>query len=194
MTIVEAIIQALEDYGILLVFLFSIVHPLLENPWSFVTLGLAMTVLSPVIGYATIATGTMIGIVLLYGIAMLIQRKSNHYFLQKNTTKTALIWLKETAMWRHIIVIGMPSVPTYPIKIALPFTTMSFPRYFVTLCGSYVFLYVANSLIYFGVLGFITDHIPPLLGTVLLIIAALYIYFGRRLATMWRTKKEEVKQ
>lgn len=182
------ILQGIEDwvlqyetYAIYVIFLFGILHPLTENPWSLFTLGIAITMLGIPLGYTVVVVSTAIGMVLLYGSIHWIHRKSDYRLQHTKHVKQALDWLEQTPSWKHMIVIGMPTVPTYPIKAALPLTNMSFGRYVYTLGGSYLFLLLANSLIFFGVLGLIGLWIPQWLSVLLLIVVAVLIYFGNDL-------------
>lgn len=187
---IMALFEQLQDffgpYGFWMILVFGILHPLTENPWSFFTLSLAIAVLGIPLGYSTLLLGNIIGILLLYLIARGINRWTKYYLLKKNISKKILNWIDTTDTWRHIIVIGVPSIPTYPIKVALPFSRMSFGKYFGTLLGAYLFLHVANSLLYFGLLGFVTDTIPDWVSVVLLALFALYIYFGKTIRQKWR--------
>ena len=171
--------QLLHPYGFWMVVLFAFLHPLTENPWSFFTLSLALTVLGAPLGYTAIALGLAIGIGCLYVIAHAINRWSKYRLLEKNISKRVLDWIVATDTWRHIVVIGLPAVPTYPIKLALPFSRMTFRRYALTLAGSYLFLYAANTALYYGIFGFVRDTIPNWVSVVLLMLFALYIYFGQ---------------
>ncbi|RLD64676.1 MAG: hypothetical protein DRI84_08445 [Bacteroidetes bacterium] len=72
-------------------------------------------------------------------------------------------------------------IPTYPIKIAVPLSGVGFKKYLITIIGAYLFLFFGNTLIYFGVLGIITNNIPPYISFSLLLIFAIYIYFGHKI-------------
>ncbi len=183
--LIDNLLVLLGNYGFLLVIFFGILHPLTENPWSLVTMTLSISLLGIFFGYLVLIISNIIGILLLYFIVCSINKKSNYFFHRKKISQKVLSWINNTESWRHIVVIGLPLIPTYPVKVSLPFSNMSFKRYFFTLLGSYFFLYTANSLIYFGVMGFITNNIPNYVSFFLLLLFALYIYFGKYLRKKW---------
>lgn len=192
--IFDQLIAYAEQYGFWIILLLAILHPLTENPWSFLTMSLALTILGIPLGYGTIFLGNIIGIVTLYAIMHGFNRSTNYFVLQQKTSKKVFDWIKNADTWRHIIVIGMPMIPTYPIKIALPLSGIGFIKYFWTLIGSYVFLYSAYTLLYFGLIGFITEAIPNSIAIISLSAFALYIYFGKTLREKWRKFINEVKE
>ena len=191
---IDNLLTLLGNYGFLLVIFFGILHPLTENPWSLVTMTLSISLLGIYFGYALLFASNVIGILLLYVIVCSINKRTNYFFRRKKISQKVLTWINNTESWRHIIVIGLPLIPTYPIKISLPFSNMSFKRFFLTLLDSYLFLYIANSLIYFGILGFITNNIPNYVSFILLLLFALYIYFGKYLKKKWSLHQLEVNQ
>lgn len=157
-------------------------------------MSLALTFLGIPLGYGILLLGNILGILLLYGMIHGLRHLSHDALLHKKVSQTILQWINNTVTWRHIIVIGMPSVPTYPIKIALPLSSMTFVKYFRTLLGSYLFLYAANSLLYFGLLSTVTEAIPRFVGVALLILFALLIYFGKSIWPFGQIQHNEVKQ
>ena len=185
---VEQLIAQYSDHVLLLIVLFGLLHPLTENPWSLFTLGLGITVLGAPVAYVVILTSNMLGVVMLYGIMHWLHRQSGYRLQHSPRIGKALAWLRKTPMYKHIIVIGLPSVPTYPIKIALPLTKMRFSRYFTTLLGSYVFLTIANSLIYYGIFGLVFGDIPEWLSILLLVLFAILVYAGKDLRKLFQSK------
>jgi len=187
----DTLVNYAEQYGFWIILLLAILHPLTENPWSFLTMSIGLRILGIPLGYGTIFLGNIIGIILLYLIFHGIHQKTNYIAQQKKISKKVLEWVEQAETWRHIVVIGMPMIPTYPVKIALPLSNMSFRKYFLTLLGSYAFLYSAYSLLYFGLIGFITDAIPNSVAIICLAGFALYIYFGKSLRQKWRRQYSE---
>ena len=175
---IDNLLLFLGNYGFILVIIFGILHPLTENPWSFLTMALALTLLGVNYGYIVLLISNLIGISLLYIIACKANQGTNYYFSKKKVSKKILEWLAGTPTWKHILVIGLPLIPTYPIKVALPFTEISFKKYVTILLSSYLFLYTSYSLAYFGVLSFLEEEIPPVISFTLLIGFALFVYFG----------------
>jgi uncharacterized membrane protein YdjX (TVP38/TMEM64 family) len=171
----------LNNWGFILVIVFGIAHGLIDNPWSFLTLSLALSIMSIPLAYAVVLLSNYLGSALQYFLLHYINNKSNNYFYQKKVSKKILVWFDQQPIWKHIIVIGMPLVPTIPLRIALPFTKMSFQKYMVIIGGTYLFLYAAYTLVYFGIISFITDNVSEFIGIPLLIVFCLWVYFGKQL-------------
>ncbi|MBN2605136.1 MAG: hypothetical protein JXR62_04845 [Bacilli bacterium] len=180
---VEQASLLLGKYGFLIVIVFGIMHPLFENPLSLFNLALAISLLGIPIGYLIVFLSNVIGIILLYWFAMKFNQKSNHILFQKEISQKLLTWIRETSTWKHIIVIGVPFIPTYPIKLAVPLSNIGFKKYCFTLIGAYLFLFFGNTLMYFGILGFVTDNIPNSVSFCLILLFVIYLYFGNRLFT-----------
>lgn len=171
----------LGSYGFIIVIVFAILHPILENPLSLFTLALAISILGLGLGYLVVFVSNVVGILLLYFLVMQFKKRNKSAIFEKKVADKVLTWVKDTDTWRHIIVIGVPFIPTYPIKIAVPLSGMGFRKYMITIVGAYLFLFFGNTLIYFGVLGIITDNIPGYISFTLLFMFMLYVYFGNRL-------------
>lgn len=179
--IVEEVLLFLGNYGFLIVILFGLLHPIIDNPWSFFTLSLSFTLLGIPLGFLLLFISNMIGIILLYIIMNRIDNRSDQYLYKRRISGKVLRWLEETPSWKHIIVIGVPLVPTFFLKIAFPFTKIGFKKYFMTIIGSYLFLYSIYSLVYFGVLSFLTENIPEYVGAILIGLFIIILYFGRQI-------------
>ena len=175
---VDELLFFLGNYGFIIVIVFGVMHPLFENPLSLLNLALAFAILGIPLGFLVVFSSNLIGILLLYYFALKFNKKSNNILFKKKVPEKVLNWIKTTATWRHILVIGVPMVPTYPIKVAVPLSKVGFRKYMITLVGAYVFLYIGNFLIYFGILGFITENIPNYVSFILLLGFVIYIYFG----------------
>lgn len=178
---VDNAILFLGNYGFIIVIVFGIAHPILENPLSLFNLALAITLLGTGLGYIVVFVSNIIGILILYFLVMKFRDKYQEAIEEKKMADKALMWIKNTAIWRHIIVIGVPMVPTYPIKVAVPLSGVGFKKYMITLVGAYLFLFFGNTLIYYGVLGIVTDNIPNYVSFILLSLFVVYIYFGHRI-------------
>jgi len=175
------ILEFLGIFGIVVVIIFGIMHPLFENPLSLLNMSLSIAILDIPIGFLVVFISNIIGILLLYFFAKRFNEKSDDFLFRKNSSEKALKWINSTRTWKHIIVIGMPLVPTYFIKIAVPLSKVSFRKYLIILIGAYIFLYFGNFLIYFGVLGFVTDYIPSYVSFILLTIFVIFVYFGNNI-------------
>ena len=175
---VDELLFFLGNYGFIIIIIFGIMHPLFENPLSLLNLAIAFSILGIPLGFLVVFSSNLIGIVLLYYFALKFNEKSHNFLNQKKVSSKVLNWIRSTPTWKHIIVIGMPMVPTYPIKVALPLSEVGFYKYMLTIVGAYLFLYFGNFLIYFGLVGFITENIPNYVSFILLSIFVVYIYAG----------------
>ncbi len=185
----DGILTFLGNYGFIIIIVLGLLHPIIDNPWAFFTMSLSITLLGPFIGFVLLLSSNILGILILYFLMKRIDKGVNSYFYQKKVSGKALKWLEETESWRHIIVIGLPLIPTFFLKIAFPFTKMSFKKYFFTVLGAYIFLYAIYSMVYYGVLSFLTDNIPSWLGIILLLIFSVIIYFSKSIKN-WLLKEE----
>jgi uncharacterized membrane protein YdjX (TVP38/TMEM64 family) len=175
------LLDVLQHWGFVLVIVFAIMHPLFENPLALFNLTLGIAILGIPLAYGLIFVSNVIGIMILWLLANKANKKTDYFLLKKQVSKKALDWIKETPLWKHIIVIGVPMIPTYPIKVAVPLSGVTFKEYMVTLVGAYVFLFLGNTLLYFGVFGVFLEGIHPIVSFVLLLTLVLYIYFGNKL-------------
>lgn len=175
---VDSILLFLGNYGFIIVIVFGIAHPIFENPLSLFTLTLSITLLGVGYGYLLLALSNLIGIIILFYLAEKFNKSTNGFLAKRKTSDKMLNWIKNAPTWRHVFVIGVPFIPTYPIKLAVPLSGVGFKKYMVTISGAYLFLFFGNSLIYFGVLGFISSVIPSYISISLLVIFVLFVYFG----------------
>ena len=179
--IVDEILLFLGNYGFLLIILFGILHPLTENPWSFFTMSLSITLLGPILGYSLLLASNIVGILLLYIIVETINKRSDFFFEKKKVSKSVIDWLHNTPVWKHVIVIGMPMVPTYPIKVGLAFSKIGFKKYSTTLLLSYLYLYIIYTFAYYGLLSFLTEKIHTFVGVILIVLFIVIVYFGKNI-------------
>jgi len=183
-----SIFDFMNQYGFIIVFVFAVMHPMFELPASVLNLTLSISILGIGFGFVFVIFGNVIGLLLLYVLSNTVHQKTNNYLYKKRVSSKILLWIKNTSMIKHAIVIGAPLIPTYPIKIGVAFSDITFKKYIYTMGLAYTILYIGNSLIYFGIFGLITDVIPVHLAVFLLFLFALFVYFGNKLF-----KKEELK-
>lgn len=189
---VENTLLFLQDWGFLIVILFGVLHPLFENPLHLFNFSIAIALLGIPIGILVVAVSNVIGILLLYYFTRVVNDKSDNYFQRRKVSSSILRWVKETETWKHIIVIGVPLIPTYPVKVAVPLSGIAFKKYMITLCGAYLFLFFSNSLIYFGALGFLTNTIPTWISYILVLLLIVIVYFGKYIVKKEVVEVEQV--
>lgn len=189
---VENALVFLQGWGFIIVIIFGIIHPLVEGPFALFNLSIAIALLGIPLGYAVVFVSNVIGILILYLIASKFNDKTDDYLFRKKVSKSTLDWVKNTPTWKHIVVIGVPAIPTYPVKIAVALSKLSFRRYMFTIVGSYIFLFFGNTLIYFGIAGLVTNIVPDYVSFILLLILVVYIYFGKHLFNKGKQVEEAI--
>ncbi len=178
-TFVESTLIALGQYGFILVIIFALIHPIFEGPFALFNLGLGIYIMGAIPAYIIIFTANVIGCVFLYLLVKKVDRFSNYYLHKKKVSGNVITWLKETKKWKHIFVLGVPVIPTYPVKIGYLLSEPSFKETMKTLVGMYIFLFFANTLIFYGILNFLETGLARILSVVLLVILVLFVYFGK---------------
>jgi len=191
-TLVENALVFLAGWGFILVIIFGIIHPLVEGPFALFNLSIAIALLGIPIGYALVFVSNVIGIIILFLLARKFNDKSNDVLFRKKISKSTLEWVKNTPTWKHIFVLGVPAIPTYPIKIAVALSKLSFRNYMITMIGAYLFLFFANTLLYFGIAGLVANVVPQYVSFIFLVVLVLYIYFGKHMFNKEKQVKEVI--
>lgn len=175
------IVITLGSLGVFIILLFAVFHVTFEGPLAlFLMTTLAILFDSVPLAVATLLIVHIIGLPIFYYLVHSINRWSRHAVDKAKLTKSLLDWVEHQPDWKHMIVVGLPFVYTYPIKVAFTLRAKSFWQYIKVLVGSYFFLYVGNLLIYYGILSFFNDQISPIISFALMTGVALVIYFGRQ--------------
>lgn len=174
---IEIWILSLGLMGIIFVFILAILHPTLEGPASIFLL----TVLTILLNHVWLASlvlwiGFTIGFSLFYFFIHWLHQKTNQVVEKYKPTKKAMMWVKQQPTWKHIIVIGMPLVYTYPLRIAFTIQHKKFYDYFWQTWLQYGVLTIGNLLIYFGIMQLIFFNLPMWIIGVILAILSIGIY------------------
>jgi len=166
--------------GVLLIFVLSILHPTVEGPAALLLLTI-LTILIDSIWLASLIllVGFSIGFSLFYVLVHYLHHKNNSQLERFIPTKKAIQWVKQQPTWKHIIVIGMPLVYTYPLRIAFTIQHKRFVPFWKETFLQYSFLTIANLLLYFGVIEFIFWDIPLWGISLILILLSISIYLIR---------------
>jgi hypothetical protein len=166
--------------GVLLIFVLSILHPTVEGPAALLLLTI-LTILIDSIWLASLIllVGFSIGFSLFYVLVHYLHQKNNSQLELFIPTKKAIEWVKQQPTWKHIIVIGMPLVYTYPLRIAFTIQHKRFVPFWKETFLQYSFLTIANLLLYFGVIEFIFWDIPLWGISLILILLSISIYLIR---------------
>lgn len=192
--LLEQIEYYIEIYGVWLIILIGILHPFITFPPHIFALTVALSVLGIVNGYSALIVGNLIGIFMFYPIISRLRRNK----IEKNEKNTIIgktfKWIKTEPAWKHAIVLGVPLMPTQPIKYMLPLSGVSYKRYLGISISSYIFIYIINSLLYFGVLSFITDEIPQYVGVIFILLFVIIVYFGKQIFKKSELNKQDFKK
>jgi uncharacterized membrane protein YdjX (TVP38/TMEM64 family) len=166
--------------GVLLIFVLSILHPTVEGPAALLLLTI-LTILIDSIWLASLIllVGFSIGFSLFYVLVHYLHQKNNSQLERFTPTKKAIEWVKQQPTWKHIIVIGMPLVYTYPLRIAFTIQHKKFLPFWWETFLQYAFLTVGNLLLYFGVIEFIFWDLPLWGISLILILVSISIYLIR---------------
>lgn len=166
--------------GVLLIFVLSILHPTVEGPAALFLLTI-LTILINSIWLASLIllVGFSIGFSLFYVLVHYLHQRNNSPLERFTPTKKAIQWVQQQPTWKHIIVIGMPLVYTYPLRIAFTIQHKRFVPFWKETFLQYSFLTIANLLLYFGVIEFIFWDIPLWGISLILILVSISIYLIR---------------
>ena len=166
--------------GILVIFMLAILHPTVEGPAALLLLTI-LTILIDSIWLASLIllVGFSIGFSLFYVLVHYLHQKNNSQLERFIPTKKAIEWVKQQPTWKHIIVIGMPLVYTYPLRIAFTIQHKKFLPFWWETFLQYAFLTVGNLLLYFGVIEFIFWDLPLWGISLILILLSISIYLIR---------------
>ncbi len=181
--------QGLGLIGLLIVLGLAFFHVTFEGPLALFLLVTTSLILDS-IGWAIVLILLVhwAGLPLFYVLVHHLHRRTNRLMERVELTNQLLVWVDQQPRWKHMIVIGLPFIVTYPVKLALTIKAKSFKDYMITLMGSYGVLMVGNLLIYFGALGALTERLPPWVSVLSVVTLALLIYFGRSLTLALRSK------
>lgn len=176
---VDGTLQFLQGWGFILVIVFGLSHVIMSQPLYLFGLSLAIYLLGVPLGYTLLITSNFVGMLLFWYLTREI--KKDNILKRWKISDKVFTWVRTTETWRHAIVIGAPTIPTFPIKLAIPLSGMPFKQYMKTMIQSYLVLLVSYSLIYFGVTNVLTDNLPGWVIVLIILFIVIYIYFGRRI-------------
>jgi hypothetical protein len=163
--------------GIIIILIIAFFHPTFEAPAAI----LLLTILSILLGSPWLASIFLLasfsaGFSLFYLLVHLFHRKSGFWLNRFHLSAKALRWVKAQPTWKHILIIGMPLVYTYPLRVAFTINHKNFWPYFFQTLGQYLVLTVGNLLMYFGIIEIIFLNLPWWVITVILAGIAILIY------------------
>jgi hypothetical protein len=175
-SVIDLIMQ-LGWFGGGLILILAFFHPTLEAPTAI----LLLTILSILVGSPWIATALLLvafigGFSFFYWLAHHLHRLSGFWLHRFQLSLKAMLWIKAQPTWKHILIIGMPLLYTYPLRVAFTLNHKTFFPYFWQTLGQYLVLSIGNLLIYFGILEIIFLQLPWWIVTIILFLIATMIY------------------
>lgn len=173
----EVWVLSLGSIGMVIVLLLALLHPTLEGPASI----LLLTILTIFFEDVWVASGVLwiaytVGFTFFYYVIHWLHQKTNKVVERFTPTKKAIEWVRRQPTWKHIFVIGMPLVYTYPLRIAFTIQHQKFYPFFWQTFLQYGVLTVGNLLLYFGIMQLIFFDLPIWIITVILAGISVGIY------------------
>lgn len=173
----EVWVLSLGSIGMVIVLLLALLHPTLEGPAAI----LLLTILTIFFEDVWVASGVLwiaytVGFTFFYYVIHWLHQKTNKVVERFTPTKKAIEWVRRQPTWKHILVIGMPLVYTYPLRIAFTIQHQKFYPFFWQTFLQYGVLTVGNLLLYFGIMQLIFFDLPIWIITVILAGISVGIY------------------
>lgn len=173
----EVWVLSLGSIGMVIVLLLALLHPTLEGPAAI----LLLTILTIFFEDVWVASGVLwiaytVGFTFFYYVIHWLHQKTNKVVERFTPTKKAIEWVRRQPTWKHIFVIGMPLVYTYPLRIAFTIQHQKFYPFFWQTFLQYGVLTVGNVLLYFGIMQLIFFDLPIWIITVILAGISVGIY------------------
>ncbi|MEY3609565.1 MAG: hypothetical protein RLZZ264_86 [Bacillota bacterium] len=176
----EVWILSLGLIGVFMVFVLAVLHPTLEGPAAILLLTILTIFLKNVwLASALLWLAYTIGFSFFYILIHWLHKKTNQMVEKYSPTKKAIEWVRRQPTWKHILVIGMPLVYTYPLRIAFTIQHQKFYPFFWQTFLQYGVLTVGNLLIYFGIMQLIFFNLPIWVVSIVLAMLSTGIYLIR---------------
>jgi hypothetical protein len=166
-----------QFYFVIVILFLSIIHPIIEAPTSIILVTfLALIVGSPFTAILLLLPFNVIGFYLFY-LWIHDAKKRYFYLLPKQAIiDKALLWIERQPQWKHIIVIGLPLLYTYPLRIGWTLKQRKIIPYLGRMMLIYGVMYLGNIALYYG--GFLASNslFTSVLFGLMLIVFAIFIY------------------
>jgi len=158
----------------LIVMFLGFIHPIISQPAY--TLSVTMTIfyLGLFKGICVLLFSSILGIAAYYFLVRFLAHKLN--LVKHPKINKALAWISKTPGYKHSISLGLPLVPTYFIKLALPISKKSFKQYMLIMIGSYIVLLGFNISFYYGILVIFFTGRFTYITFIVLVIFIIFLY------------------
>ena len=186
-SIVEAFILNFGVWGIILLIGITFLHPLFEFPAAL----LIMTLLAVLLGSPWIAVLIMIpvhslGMIVFYFLIRWVNRKTSRLAFRFKPTHVALQWIDKQPRWKHIIVMGLPLVYTYPLRLGFTLLETQFNRYISAVISMELILFIGNMILYYSLLAVLVYPNQTWLISLILIVLVLWLYQRKKIIPNFR--------
>lgn len=165
------------------ILILGIIHPIISQPMHTLSVTLTIYYFGPIQGIILLFMANLIGIILYYFIVNGLNNKihlENHPKL-----KPAFNWLTRTRGYKHSIAVGLPLVPTYFIKLALPISDKRFIDYFFIMTGSYIILFSFNISFYYGILVIFFTGELTIVTFIVFVVFIIFLYTINIVRSKW---------
>jgi hypothetical protein len=166
-----------QFYFVMIILILCIFHPILEAPTSIILVTfLALIVGSPLTAILILLPFNLIGFYLFYLLIHDVKKRYFYLLPKQAMIDKALLWIEKQPQWKHIIVIGLPLLYTYPLRIGWTIKQTKIIPYLGKMMLIYGVMYVGNIALYYG--GFLasTSILTTILFGVGLLLFAIFIY------------------
>ena len=84
---VDSSLLFLNDWGFIIVIVFGVMHPLIENPLHLFNMSLAIAILGIPVGYMVVFLSNVVGILVLFYLTRMANEKSNNFLQRRKVSK-----------------------------------------------------------------------------------------------------------
>jgi hypothetical protein len=177
----SAIIIQFGVWGVILILILTFFHPTFEAPAAILLLTL-LSVLLQSVWWATLLMliAFTLGFLWFYWLVHALHKRSGFALQRFKLSQQALAWVKTQPPWKHILVIGMPLIYTYPLRVAFTLNHNNLKDYALQTFAQYVVLSIGNLILYFGLIQIIFLNAPWWVPSLVLTGFGILIYLIRK--------------
>jgi hypothetical protein len=168
-------------WGIAFILLLTFFHPTFEAPAAILLLTL-LSVLLQSVWWATLLMliAFTLGFLWFYWLVHALHKRSGFALNRFKISQQALKWVNAQPTWKHILVIGMPLIYTYPLRVAFTLNHRNLKDYALQTFAQYVVLSIGNLVLYFGLIQIIFLNAPWWVPSFVLTGFGILIYLIRK--------------
>jgi len=179
---IESFILSLGITGVFLLIGLTLLHPIFEFPAAL----FIMTLLAVLLGSPWLAVFVMVpvhslGMVIYYYLVHWFNNKTSHVVFRFKPTTIALRWIETQPRWKHILVMGLPLVYTYPLRLGFTALETKLNRYLVAVIGMELVLFIGNLILYYSLLIVLIYPSQTWIITIIFIVLIVWLYQSRKI-------------